>query len=120
MNAEALGILLLVLMPLLLATEGIIAILIWRATGHAAPLLLGRSSGAVDRPVISAEAIAVWLAGSSITMGVAFLVLFTAEYAILFTLGTVAASVGLIASIGLLGSLPIVWALAILHRAGRR
>ena len=122
MDVETIAILVVILTPVLVVVEGLLAILIWRATGHRAPRLLAGTGtvGSLDRPAIGVEQIAIWVGLSAVSMGVAFLMLFTAEYAILFTFGTVAASIGLVGSVAVLGSLPIVWALVILQRSSRR
>ncbi|MDA8236838.1 MAG: hypothetical protein M0T75_02980 [Chloroflexi bacterium] len=90
--------------------EILLAILIWL-------LVLGfalvRAPGTGGRSQIGA-----WLALSALTMFVVFVVFFVVCHVLLFTLGTGAATVGVVAAVVALEATPITWAL-ILRRRGR-
>jgi hypothetical protein len=91
------------------SVEVLAAILIWLLVVGAA---LTRVPGGGMRSLI-----APWLALTLLTMAVEFLALFIITYGLLFTLGTGAATIGVVVSVIVLGATPVVWALVLRRRA---
>ncbi len=83
----------------------LLAILLW-LVGIGVGLLRMRKTGGRSQ-------IVTWLALTAVTMACEFLVAFIACHALLFTLGTGAATVGLVASVVVLGATPVAWALMV-------
>ncbi len=120
MDELRIGTLFTVLLPLLLAAEAVIGVMLWRASGHPMPALLRRpiAQGAGH---LGAEVrlVGTWLAASAATMWIGFLIAFVGCHVLLFTIGQPAALVGLIASAAILGAVPIVWAFVLFRRTQR-
>jgi len=89
--------------------EVLVAALVWLLVVGAA---LMRVPGGGVRSLI-----APWLALTLLTLAVEFIFLFIATYGLLFTLGTGAATVGVVVSAVILGATPVAWALVLRKRA---
>jgi hypothetical protein len=63
--------------------------------------------------------IGTWLVLTGLTMSLEFIIGFIFSYALLFALGTGAATVGVVASAIILVATPLVWALVLRRRARR-
>jgi hypothetical protein len=87
----------------------LLAILLW-LVGIGVGLLRMRQSGGRTH-------IVTWLALTAVTMSCEFLVAFITCHALLFTLGTGAATVGLVASVVVLGATPVIWAIVLGRRS---
>jgi hypothetical protein len=87
----------------------LLAILVWLLILGAA---LMRVPGGGVRSLI-----APWLALTLLTMAVEFIALFIITYGLLFTLGTGAATVGVVVSAFILAATPVAWALVLRRRA---
>jgi hypothetical protein len=87
-----------VVLPLLLLGEAFVVALVWIANGWEAP-----------RPL----AVATWVVLSALTMWCGFVVAFVAVHALLFTLGTEAAWIGVLGCVAFLLVTPIAWAMVI-------
>jgi hypothetical protein len=87
-----------VVLPLLLLGEAFVVALVWFANGWEAP-----------RPVV----VATWFVLSTLTMWCGFVVAFVAVHALLFTLGTEAAWIGVLGGLAFMLATPIAWAMVI-------
>ncbi len=91
------------------SVEVLVALLIWLLVIGAALLRVPGSSGR--------SLVAPWLALTLLSMACEFIILFIVTYGLLFTLGTGAATVGVIVSVIIFAATPVAWALALRRRA---
>jgi hypothetical protein len=121
-----------VLFPVLLVGEIVLLALLWRTGGGRLPRFASPRDGAAAGNVVPERAahedkgasevwlVTVWAVSTGLAMGMAFVATFVAVHVLLFTLGTQAAMVGLIASAIFLGAIPIAVAFVVHRRAKPR
>jgi hypothetical protein len=113
------GVELTVLLPFLFLGGGLVAVFAWNQEDLEAPTSLApRWGGGVrERLAAAAGLIGAWFALTALTLWCLFVVAFVLLHALLFTLGTTAASIGLVASAVLLQVTPLAWGIVIARRA---
>lgn len=113
------GVELTVLLPFLFLGGGLVAVFAWDQESLEAPTSLAPRGGGIlrERLVAAAGLVGAWLALTALTLWCVFLVAFVVLHALLFTLGTTAASIGLVASAVLLQATPLAWGIVIARRA---
>jgi hypothetical protein len=122
MEIERLSALLAVLLPVLLVVDGVLAVVLWRWNGWDGPGLLPSRWGGGRRGKLAGEArvAGTWLLLTAVVLWVIFLAAFMIVHTILFTFGTGAAFLGLVASSVLLIATPFATGMVIRRRAHRR
>lgn len=119
---DPLSVIFAVLFPVLLVGELVLLALLWRAGGGRLPRVAPRHEPATveGRVVDDVWLVSVWLVATGLLMGLGFVAAFVAVHALLFTLGTEAAMVGLFVCGALLAAIPIVVALMVRRQARHR
>ena len=121
MDVESMLVTLVVLIPLLLVGEGLAGVVLWRMSGSRIPVISTPAWGNGLRGRVASDAVIVgtWLVLTVLTLWCAFLVSFMVVHALLFTLGTSVAIVGLVGSAGVLATIPFAWGRMIRHHLRR-
>ncbi len=119
MDIERLSALLAVLLPVLLAVVGVLAVVLWRWNGWDAPALISPHKVGDRRARLTddAKVTGTWLALTAVVLWVGFIAAFFILHAILFTFGREATFVALVVGGALLVATPVATGIAVRRRA---